>query len=135
MGFCPKCGAQTHGEFYCTVCSSETSEQSRGIFYRDDENININENNSFRPVKLDKPPKKLDFRYLLIFSILNLICCCQPLGLASLIILIINKNRDPVARDSGFRIVNILNIVGFVICLIFFVAYMFAVFAFPSSSQ
>lgn len=62
---------------------------------------------------------------LMVWSIVNLICCCLPLGIVGLVFTLTAKNEaTPEARDKKMRTAAILNIVGtvagFVVCVFSF---------------
>lgn len=62
---------------------------------------------------------------LMVWSIVNLICCCLPLGIVGLVFTLTAKSEpSPENRDKKLRTAAILNIVGtvvgFVICILSF---------------
>lgn len=62
----------------------------------------------------------------MVWSIVNLICCCLPLGIVGLVFTLTAKNEmTPEGRDSKLRLAAILNIVGtvigFVSCVLGFI--------------
>ncbi|XP_040278303.1 dispanin subfamily A member 2b-like [Bufo bufo] len=86
-----------------------------------------------------QPPQK-DY---LIWSIVNLICCCLPLGLAALIFSI--KTRDATQQNDSFlaakhsRTARSLNIaatvIGIIITIVFLVIYFLIIFNYKKILQ
>lgn len=135
MGFCTKCGRQTGGEFYCTVCGSDTVDRSRGMlsnaqnadsFRATDEPAIEREESAQLSGQFENKGSSSDsnFTPFLVWAVFNLLCCCQPCGIASLILLLIYKDREPELRDKNFNYAKIINIIGTVCGLVVVIFYL-----------
>ena len=59
----------------------------------------------------------------LVWSIINLVMCCTPLGIASLILTILAKDAEPEKSRSHLKIAKILNLIGTIGGVIVLVLY------------
>ena len=65
----------------------------------------------------------------LVFSIINLVCCCQIMGIISLVMTIMAQNETEEGSKKKLKIALILNIVGVVVGGIITIAYVILIFA------
>lgn len=92
MAFCNNCGNQLEENAkFCPVCGTKTEQLA--------DSAAVESTVESTPAKASGV---LNTK-MLIWAIINLICCCQPLGIASLIITILAKDA-PSAEDEAKKI-------------------------------
>ncbi len=119
MAFCKKCGKQINDNtHFCPGCGTD---QTANTFAQDPYATNPN---FFYPPQPPKGSGELNILQL-IWAIVNLISCCTPLGIASLILVIMAKEA-PTAESEQSRIkaAKTCNIVGTVSALVIAFAYL-----------
>ncbi len=118
MAFCKKCGKQIDETTrFCPCCGTD---QTANTFAQDpyapDPNL------FYTP----QPPKgsgELNILHL-IWAILNLISCCTPLGIASLILVILAKDAPTAeSEQSKIKAAKTCNIIGTVSAIAVVLAY------------
>ncbi len=124
MAFCNNCGQQiTSGTRYCVYCGAEQppADPAKQDPYVPDPQV------FFTP----QPPKasgELNVLHL-VWAILNLISCCQPLGIVSLFLVILAKDAPTEAEEKKkLRLAKIFNIIGTLMPLLFLFVYIIILF-------
>lgn len=93
---CKNCGATVEGSEYCPVCGVKVTPEA---------------NEEFTPVVESGASKKLNVP-MLVWSIINLVCCCGIVGIVPLIFTILATNRDTAEQEAhDIKIAKIMNIV------------------------
>lgn len=107
MRFCAKCGHEIGSiNEACPNCGYQNTEESN--YYQ---NVNPVQNNYNYEGQSQKGED--NSTGMLIWAIVNLVCCCPPFGIPALIFAIIAKSAD-TAEEAQRRvnIAKILNIIG-----------------------
>ncbi len=111
MAFCPNCGKQAeNNENFCAACGTA---------------LNHEENNSTsEPINFNtapKQPKALNTTQL-VWSIINLVLCCMPLGIAALICTILAKDATDVLNEEKYlKTAKTCNIIATIVGVVVFV--------------
>lgn len=114
MAFCKNCGSQIDdGSKFCSVCgasqgSTEQQQPSEPIY--------------MEPV-IPKASGNLNVG-MLVWSIINLLMCCMPLGIASLIMTIMAQNAASAQEEaSKLKTAKICNLIGTIATGVLIIAY------------
>ncbi len=107
MAFCRKCGSElTEGQLFCIKCGEPVDTMN-----------NTTAEAQAAPEAAPAEKAKLNVG-MLIWSIINMICCASILGIVALIFTILADNQ-PLEKANGYmRIAKILNIVATVISVL-----------------
>ena len=106
MAFCKKCGAEIEGESkYCSVCGTyQESEVNDQIFNKASGKLNVGS---------------------LIWSIINVLMCCMPLGIASLVMTILAQNasdaEDEAKKLKTAKTFNLIATIGGAVIIIVYI--------------
>ena len=145
MAFCRNCGTKLEeGEKFCPSCGTQREEAAQNaqnaqsaqsadaaaepqiVINNGNQNENYNAAMMGASGKLDTPS--------LVWSIINLLVCCQPLGIASLILTILAKDAPSAAEEEKklktAKTCNLIGTIGaavFYFCYIIFYVFIFAV--------
>ncbi len=113
MAFCTKCGSfVADNERFCSNCGADCTQQNTPTATA---TPNMP---SYSPVRL---PRSLNTPQL-IWSIINLILCCMPLGIASLIMVLTAKDApDDATAAKRNKSAMICNIIATVVGGIYFI--------------
>ncbi|MBQ7376905.1 MAG: zinc-ribbon domain-containing protein [Clostridia bacterium] len=124
--FCPNCGTQR--EQVANAQNAEASAEPQVVVNNGNQNENYNAAVMGASGKLDTPS--------LVWSIINLIVCCQPLGIASLILTILAKEAPTAAdEEKKLKAAKICNLIGTIgAAVIYFCYIIFYVFIFAMAS-
>ena len=156
MSTCPKCGSNVpDGAKFCPECSYNLTEQNDGAnnatqaeFHAQPAYNPQQPNNSVPPQGYDSyqaPPQQPGYTpyqpspngggiqtnptVLLVWSIINLICCCLPLGIVGLVFTLTAKNEfTPEGQEKNLKNAFVCNLIGTIVGLIVEVIYFFAIF-------
>ncbi|MBQ8146165.1 MAG: zinc-ribbon domain-containing protein [Clostridia bacterium] len=125
MAYCKKCGAQIEeGVAYCPACGANQGESFIGMTFNND-------------AGLDRASGKINVGQM-IWAIINLISCCQILGIVSLIMVILAKDAPSAQEEAkkvrGAMICNIIGTVGGIIVTIVSAVYYTAILEYFGSS-
>ena len=113
MAYCNNCGNQLdENAKFCGVCGTKTEQFA----------------NSAAPVFTAEPAPARASGVLnvkaLVWSIINLLACCMPLGVASLILTILAKDAPTVEEEAKkLKTAKTLNLVGTIGAVVFYFAY------------
>ena len=144
MAFCRNCGTKLEeGEKFCPSCGTQREEAAQSaqnaqnaqsadaaaepqiVINNGNQNENYNAAAMGASGKLDTPS--------LVWSIINLLVCCQPLGIASLILTILAKDAPSAAEEEKklktAKTCNLIGTIGaavFYFCYIIFYVFIFA---------
>ncbi len=141
MAFCRNCGLKLEdGQKFCPSCGTQLAEsapeaanaQANGA--ASDPNaqpqITINNGNQNENINyaMMGASKKLDVPSL-VWSIINLLFCCQPLGIASLILTILAKDAPTAAdEEKKLKSARICNLIGTIGAAVLYICYFIFVF-------
>lgn len=111
--YCKNCGAElTEGLELCMNCGTAVNEITR-----DSEPI------------IEKAEKKYPLNVgMFIWSLVNFIFCCQPVGIISLIFTLLARYEEKDKADKYIGIAKIFNIIGTVIGVLVAIAIIFYIF-------
>ncbi|MBO4983610.1 MAG: zinc-ribbon domain-containing protein [Clostridia bacterium] len=100
MAYCKKCGAQIDGDAtYCPSCGANQGESFTGMTFNND-------------VGLDRASGKINIGQM-IWAIINLVSCCQILGIVSIIMVVLAKDAPSAQEETKkVRCAMICNIIG-----------------------
>ena len=110
--YCKNCGMELKDyEKFCPNCGNKIGESTDNF-----NNINANSNNVFQS-KADL--QKYGFNGLLVWSIIELICCSRIFGIISLVLLLVQlkpavEHGNFAEADKSKSLIKILLIVGIV---------------------
>ena len=115
MAFCKKCGAEIDSDAtFCSACGANQGE-------------------SFVGMTLNEPVQKSSGSInigLMIWSIINLIMCCTPLGIASLVMVVLAKDapsiEDEAKKLKTAKICNAIGTIGGFVGIVVYVAFVVA---------
>lgn len=110
MAYCKKCGAQIEeNATYCPACGANQSESFSGMTFNDP--------------GINKSSGSINVAQL-IWAIINLVMCCTPLGIASIIMVVLAKDA-PSAQDEAKKLqtAKICNLVGTIGGVLLIVVY------------
>ena len=117
MKTCTRCGA-THDDSakFCTSCGAAFEAEAK----TETANESINENVFGVETSDQAPTEKAGSRQLnvgqLIWSIINVLACCTPLGIASLILTILAQSAATAAdEESKLKTAKTLNLIGTIV--------------------
>lgn len=129
MKFCAKCGHQLNSmNEVCPNCSYQNTEETNY-----NENVNPVQNNY--NYGGENPAQSVNSTGMLIWSIVNLLCLCFPLGVAGLVFAILAKSAQNVQdAERNVKISKIVNIIGTVVGIIVLVLYFLLVVVAAGSS-
>lgn len=125
MAYCKKCGAQIDGDAtYCPSCGANQGESFIGMTFNND-------------VGLDRASGKINIGQM-IWAIINLISCCQILGIVSIIMVVLAKDA-PSAQEEAKKvrcamICNIIGTVGGIIVTVLSAVYSAVILEYIGSS-
>ena len=113
MAYCKKCGVQIdEGAVYCPTCGANQGESFTGMTFNND-------------VGLDRASGKINMAQM-IWAIINLVSCCQILGIISLVMTVLAKDapsaQDEAKKVRGAMICNIIGTVGGILVMIIYIA-------------
>lgn len=114
MKTCPKCGFSVEDEAaFCQACGADLKNPDAAPAEE-------------TPIPIIQPRVRELNILQLIWSIINLICCCTPLGVAGLVLTITAKSAvDDITEQKNLRYAQICNIiataVGAVVFLVTFI--------------
>ena len=111
MAYCKKCGAQIDNDaVYCPSCGANQGESFTGMTFNND-------------AGLDRASGTINIGQM-IWAIINLISCCQILGIVSLIMVVLAKDA-PSAQDEAkkLQIAKTCNLIGTIGGVIVIIAY------------
>ena len=124
MAFCTNCGKELKSdEKFCPACGTAQAAAAQ------------NDGTSNVPPIVNIPtPGGFKGRTLntglLIWSILNLVFCCMPLGVASLIMTVLAKDAPTEEEESKkLKTAKICNLIGTIGSVVFYVVYFILVIA------
>ena len=126
MAFCSHCGAALEeGAKFCSSCGTaleaQTSDQAAAPVSVPVENQNNFDQASAEPKKASGTLNMTQ----MVWSIINLILCCMPLGIASLILTVFAKDAPSAEEEAKkLKIAKTCNLIG----LIAFVVYLVVCF-------
>lgn len=149
MNNCPKCGSPLpEGVKFCPTCSYDLGKQNETAAntaptesYVKAASDSQQPNNNIPPQGYNAQPYQQPPAYtpypaapnngnpknytgLLVWSIINLICCCLPLGIVGLVFTITSKNEmTPEAQEKKLKNAFICNIIGTIVGFIFEIIY------------
>lgn len=156
MSTCPKCGGNVpDGAKFCPECSYNLTEQNDVPNSAAPEEFNAQ--SAYNPQQSNNPvppqgysnyqatPQQPGYApyqaspsgggiqtnptVLLVWSIINLICCCLPLGIVGLVFTLTAKNEfTPEGQEKKLKYAFICNLIGTIVGLIVEVIYFFAIF-------
>lgn len=123
MLYCKNCGGQIPDDAkFCTFCGTNQSESTSGT-------TNVNTTTAetvdldFSTPETAAPSGKLNVGYL-IWSIINLLCCCTPLGIAGLIFVIMAKDAVSLEEENKkIKTSKICNLIGTIVGVVTVVLY------------
>ena len=125
MKTCTRCGA-THDDSakFCTSCGAAFEAEAK----TETANESINENVFGVETSDQAPAEKAGSRQinvgLLVWSIINIVACRTPLGIASLVFVIVAQSATTAENEaSNLKIAKILNIIGTSAMAVFVVLY------------
>lgn len=124
MAFCKNCGSDLQeGATVCQNCGTTvTAEVSSGY---------VNNSQDFS----NAPSGKMNVGYL-VWSILNILLCCMPLGIAGLVLTIMAQNKPTLEDEKkALKISMILNLIGTIVGFLFLVAIIVLVAAAPEFAK
>ena len=103
MAFCRNCGAEMSDEqLYCLNCGAPMQVEPTPPAAPEKQKLNVGS---------------------LVFSIINLVCCCQIMGIISLVMTIMAQNETEEGSKKKLKIALILNIIGVVVGGIITIVY------------
>lgn len=113
MAFCKNCGSQIDdGSKFCSICGTEQENT---------------EQQSDNPVYTEPVTKKASGNLnigMLVWSIIDLLMCCMPLGIVSLIMTIMAQNAATAEDEAGkLKTAKICNLIGTIGMGIFLILY------------
>ena len=128
MRFCKNCGNQLADDAkFCTFCgtaqATEEAQAATTAATTQAETVNID----FATTEdTNAPSGKLNIG-MLIWSIVNLLCCCTPLGIAGLIFSIIAKDASTAEEEAkkvkGAKICNLIGSIGGAVVTVLYVVF------------
>ena len=135
MAFCKHCGSKLNeGDRFCPNCGAVVESESNGSFGGNNGNVNSGQNTSYGADPLnystsDGPSRNINTG-MLVWSIINIIFCCMPFGIWSLVMTIMAKDAPSAEEEQKklklARTVNIVSaIIGalvYIVNIIMFVA-------------
>ncbi len=109
MAFCRKCGSElTEGQLFCTKCGEPVEV--------------MNNNNTSEPAPAPVEKAKLNVG-MLVWSIINMLCCGTVVGIVALVFTIMADNQ-PIEKANGYlKVAKILNIVATALAAVIVVIY------------
>ncbi len=129
---CRNCGNDIDkNENFCRNCGApaEASDQSSEVKPEPTPIVD-----TYGSVTPEQPPKPFGINTsMLIWSIINIVCCCTPLGVAGLVFNILAGNtadqKEYDDKQKYAKICNIIGTAGGALVLIFYIIYMIALVA------
>ncbi len=128
MAFCKKCGSDLENSQYCSVCSRDISDNDNLPYFYNGNDYGRDGGPYERPgytgnsEALSK--RKNDITGMLVWSVINTLPFCNPLGIAALIFVIRAKAAAPAEVRSCLKTARIINIIATSLSLLFFIAWM-----------
>ncbi len=124
MAYCKKCGAQIDGDaVYCPSCGANQGESFSGMTFND--------------TGLDRSSGKINIGQM-IWAIINLVTCCQILGIVSLVLVVLAKDapsaQDEAKKVRGAMICNLIGTVGGIVVTILSAVYYSVILEYLGSS-
>ena len=114
MAFCKNCGSQIDdGSKFCSICGAAQE--------------NTEQQNSATPVYTEPVTQKASGNLnvgMLVWSIIDLLMCCMPLGVVSLIMTIMAQNAATAEEEAGkLKTAKVCNLIGTIGAGIFLILY------------
>ena len=151
--FCPSCGTEVeNGALFCQNCGTvvdNAKPEEKGATVLNGEVINTSSNSysnnnettfnqSTQNAQVERPEgSHPSFALWLTLSIINLLCCCQIMGIIALVFTIIGNNAYTIGNyseaDSKMNTAKILNIIGMIVG--FFVTAIYLIFFFAGMAS
>lgn len=121
--FCEKCGAQVEaGVKFCPTCGNPMPAVEQPVqepVYNQSYNQTYNQTYTTEAVK-----PKVNSTPFLVWSIINLVCCCMPLGIAGLVFAIkAGSATTQEDADKAIKLAKTLNLVGTILGAVVAVLY------------
>ena len=129
MNTCPKCGSVLpNGAQFCPECSCDLSkypsdpltQSSYTPTYQSPANTTYSANGTQK-----------NSTGLMVWSIINLVCCCLPLGIVGLVFTLTAKNEPtPEAQEKKLKNAMTCNIIGTIVGIVVDILYfVFGIFS------
>ncbi len=131
MAFCSKCGSyMTDDARFCQNCGANrhrNEDEKPNLSPEETQNTGATDP-SAAPADLPAP-RSLNL-VSMVWAIVNMVCCCTPLGIVSLILTVIAQDTaDDEKRKKFSRSALICNIIGTAICVLLCVVYIVLIVA------
>lgn len=117
MAFCKNCGANMDDSAnVCSTCGTPVTNQN------------------FQNFQADAAPRKGTLNTgFLIWSIVNIVLCCMPLGIAGLVFTITAQNKPTIEEEQkALKSAKIFNLIGTIVGAVLFIGGILAAILVPT---
>ena len=124
MAFCKNCGAQIEeGAKFCPSCGTAQAEQAPAEVVTPEVEIPAQEFVAPAMPTIEKASGNLNVAQL-IWAIINLIACCTPLGIVSLIFTVIAKDAATAEEEAKkLKTAKTCNLIGTIVGAVGIILY------------
>lgn len=127
MAFCKQCGSQLNDDDrFCPNCGATVESESNEGVGNNNGNVNPVQNNAngADPLNYSTPEgtgRKMNTG-MLVWSIINIVLCCAPLGVWALVMTIMAKNAtSDEEMQKKLKIAKVVNIISAIVGAVMFV--------------
>lgn len=134
MAFCKHCGNKLNDDDrFCPNCGATAANERNGSFGNNYGNVNSGQNTPYGADPLnystpDAPSGRINTG-LFVWSIINILFCCMPLGIWALVMTVIARDANSAEEErKKLRTARIVNIVSAILYIIYAILMFFFFF-------